>query len=704
MFRVLKFGGSSVAGATQVSRVLDIVEREAASGRVILVSSAIAGCTDALLGGNPASLGEIQRRHADMVRRLFTGAERESMQARLDSLFARMGAAPQEERVTFGEIFSTTLLAAKLETEGYDVVWLDSRDLVVKGDEPETFRRIKKAVEGSQARIFVAPGFICRDASGKVSTLGRGGSDYTAALYAAAVQAESLQIWTDVPGIMTANPRQVPAARTIPRLSYAAALDMASHGAKVLYAPTIAPAMAAGIDIEIRNTFAPDGKYTVIGAAPDTSRWIGVASDKNVIRLVGASSGVPGGASPSGNPARDSLPGHVSSRETVVKALDAAGTKAVSVEIEGDGINIVVKESVLEQALRAIHRAFFQELPVQEVNLFIAGDGAVAQALIQLIRESASAVRERSGKVLRVVGRSNSRRYGIDLGGAPVIGTDGDYVDAVLRVAPKGSLFIDATNSKTLYKRYPELLQAGIGIVSSNRRSFAVPYAEYAAMHAAARENGAPLRYETTVGAALPILDSIARGANSCNEVLSIEAVVSCTLNQILGDYTPGGASFASLVRKAAAEGLTETDPRTDLGGRDALRKLLILSREAGVQLEEEQVNVEPVVPSAVLEGTLDQFYAALEAYEPRFARQVQDALQQGCRLRFVASLEKQARGYEAGIALRKVAPEHPAYYLRGTENAIIVRSAFHPYPLVIQGPGEGAREAASSILNDILR
>ena len=720
MFRVLKFGGSSVAGATQVSRVLDIVEREAASGRVILVSSAIAGCTDALLGGDPASLGEMQRRHADMVRRLFTGAERESVQARLESLFAQMAAAPQEERVTFGEIFSTTLLAAKLETEGYDVLWLDSRDLVVKGDEPETFRRIKKAVEGSQARIFVAPGFICRDASGKVSTLGRGGSDYTAALYAAAVQAESLQIWTDVPGIMTANPRQVPAARTIPRLSYAAALDMASHGAKVLYAPTIAPAMAAGIDIEIRNTFAPDGKYTVIGAAPDASRWIGVASDKNVIRLVGASSGFAGGALPSVNPARVGLSGGahprgsigplfsdqggVSSRETVVKALDAAGTKAVSVEIEGDGINIVVKESVLEQALRAIHRAFFQELPVQEVNLFIAGDGAVAQALIQLIRESATAVRERSGKVLRVVGRSNSRRYGIDLGGAPVIGTDGDYVDAVLRVAPKGSLFIDATNSKTLYKRYPELLQAGIGIVSSNRRSFAVPYAEYAAMHAAARENGAPLRYETTVGAALPILDSIARGANSCNEVLSIEAVVSCTLNQILGDYTPGGASFASLVRKAAAEGLTETDPRTDLGGRDALRKLLILSREAGVQLEEEQVNVEPVVPSAILEGTLDQFYAALEAYEPCFARQVQDALQQGCRLRFVASLEKQARGYEAGIALRKVAPEHPAYYLRGTENAIIVRSAFHPYPLVIQGPGEGAREAASSILNDILR
>ena len=359
---------------------------------------------------------------------------------------------------------------------------------------------------------------------------------------------------------------------------------------------------------------------------------------------------------------------------------------------------------MLDQALRAIHRAFFQELPVQEVNLFIAGDGAVAKALIQLIQESASAVRERSGKTLRVVGRSNSRRYGIDLGGEPFIGLEGDYIDAILQVAPKGSLFVDATNSKTLYKRYTELLQAGIGIVSSNRRSFAVPYADYAAMVASARENGAPLRYETTVGAALPILESIARGANSCNEVLSIEAVVSCTLNQILSDYEPGGPSFASLVRHAAAEGLAEPDPRVDLGGRDALRKLLILSREAGVQLEESEVEVEPVVPSALLEGSLEQFYAALEAYEPLWAQKVTAASEKGFRLRFVACLEKSADGYKAGIALKEVAPEHPAYYLRGTENAIIVRSAFHPYPLVIQGPGEGAREAASSILNDILR
>ena len=688
MYRVLKFGGSSVASATNISRVLDIVEKEAAKGKVILVSSAISGCTDALLSGEESQFAEMERRHRDIVKRLFTGADREALQARLDALFTEMRQAPAEEQVTFGEIFSTTILSAKLETEGYKAVWLDSRELVVKGDEPLTFGRIREACL-TPADIFVAPGFICRNAAGKVDTLGRGGSDYSAALYAAAVQADSLQIWTDVPGIMTANPRQVPAARTVPRMSYEAALDMASHGAKVLYAPTVAPAMAAGIDIEIRNSFAPEGKFTVIGAFPDASRWIGVASEGPVIRLVGAN--LPG------------LKGE-DAAESAAGALREAGIAARQLWDDGPSLNIEVKEAVLDQALQALHRAFFQEMPVKEVNLFVAGHGAVARALLQIVQESAQAVRERTGKQLRIVGLANSRQYGIDLGGNPVIDKKGDYIRAVLEEAPKGSLFVDATDSETLYLRYPELLEAGIGIVSSNRRSFAGSYADYAAIQLSARENGVPLRYETTVGAALPILESIARGANSCDEVLSIEAVVSCTLNQILSDYRPGGASFASLVRRAQETGLTEPDPRLDLGGRDALRKLLILAREAGIPLEESEVQVQPIVPADLLQGSLAQFYESLEAYEPEWARQALEAEQQGFRRRFVASLEKSGNGYRAGIGLKNVPPVHPAYYLRGTENAIIVRSAFHPYPLVIQGPGEGAREAASSILNDILR
>lgn len=686
MVSVLKFGGSSVASATNMSRVLDIVEKEAAKGKVVLVSSAISGCTDALLKGDEKSLADMEKRHRDIVTRLFTGAERKQVQQRVDELFGQLRQAPREEQVTYGEILSTTLLCAKLQAEGISAVWLDSRELVVKEDEAESFRRIKRAIEHNEAHIYVAPGFICRNKEGGIDTLGRGGSDYSAALYAAAVGAGSLQIWTDVPGIMTANPRQVPAARTIPRMSYAAALDMASHGAKVLYAPTVAPAMASGIDIEIRNSFAPEGRFTVIGAQTDPERWIGVTSEGGHIRIVGSQTVV-----------------SEADCEAVAKALSEAGIAARSIRADGASLDVEVREAVLEQALKALHRAFFQELPVEEINLFIAGDGAVAQALTKMLQQTAVTLKERTGKFLRVVGRANSRRWGIDPGGRPQLSRDGDYVSAVLSSAPKGSLFVDVTNSETLYKRYTELLEAGIGIVSSNRRSLAVPYPEYAAMRAAARENGVPFRYETTVGAALPMLESIARGANSCNEVLSIEAVVSCTLNQILGDYRPGGESFASLVRKAQAAGLTEPDPRLDLSGRDALRKLLILSREAGVHLEEKDVEITPVVPLSG--GSVEEFYASLEAQEEALSRAAREAEAQGFRRRFVASLEKTAEGgYRAGIGIRNVPPVHPAYHLRGTENAIIVRSAFHPYPLVIQGPGEGAREAASSILNDLLR
>jgi aspartokinase/homoserine dehydrogenase 1 len=702
MISVLKFGGSSVASATAMSRVLDIVEKE--QGKVVLISSAISGCTDAFLKGDDASIAAMEARHRDIVTRLFTGEERTRVQALVDALFGELRKAPKDEQVTYGELLSTTILAAKLKTEARRTAWLDSRDLVVKDDEPLTYSKIKTAFDTIEADIYVAPGFICRDQNGKVSTLGRGGSDYTAALYAAAIHADKLQIWTDVPGIMTANPKQVGSARTIPRMSYAAALDMASHGAKVLYAPTVAPAMAAGIDIEIRNTFAPDGKYTVIGAEKDPTRWIGVASEGGNIRLVGAEMADQVGhdGAQVGHDGAD--PYVMPDTDRASKALTEAGIAAKSIMARDNGLDIVVRPGVLDKALRALHRAFFQELPVKEINLFIAGDGAVARALIGMIDQTAETVKERTGKQLRIVGRANSRKFGIDAGGRPELNREGDYIDAILSQATQGAIFVDVTNSETLYKRYPELLEAGIGIVSSNRRSFAVPYADYAAIQAAARENGVVLRYETTVGTALPMLESITRGTNSCDEILSIEAVVSCTLNQILGDYRPGGESFASLVRKAQAAGLTEKDPRMDLSGKDALRKLLILAREAGAQLEEKDVRITPIVPLERFKGSLDDFYASLEEFEPELARQEREAAYQGFRRRFVASLEKTPEGYQAGIGIRNVPPVHPAYHLRGTENAIIVRSAFHPYPLVIQGPGEGARDAASSILNDILR
>ena len=558
-----------------------------------------------------------------------------------------------------------------------------------------------------------------------MSILGRGGSDYSAAIYAAALKADSLQIWTDVPGIMTANPKQVPSARTIPEMSYKSALEMASHGAKVLYAPTVAPAMEEGIAIEVRNTFAPGGGKTVIsGSAPDE----------------------PGLASTGGG--NITLVGSTDAQEAE-KALISAGIGPKSLKVDGGNLSIVVAPELEVPALRALHRCFFETLPQKEIGLFIAGVGAVGKALLELIDRSKDTVARRTGKQLKVMGLARSSAFVVDLKGVSgdaslfrdrypdtiaTLGREGgahlwegstqstvpdtctrdieapDFVSEVCRVAPRGSVFVDCTNSETLYRRYEELLRRGINIVSSNRRSFAVPYVEYASMHAAARESGAFFRYETTVGSALPVLESISRGTNSCEEVLSIEAVVSCTLNQILGSYGSDGRSFASLVRSAQDAGLTEADPRADLIGRDALRKLLILGREAGVRLEEADVNVEPIIPLSLVDVDLEQFYSALEDMEPQFRSAYMDAARSGCRLLFVASLERTDEGVVAGatytscIRVRQIPENHPAYHLRGTENAIIIRSSFHPLPIVIEGPGEGALQAASSILNDILR
>ena len=693
-FRVLKFGGSSVADATAMSRVLDIVDGALDGGRVVLVSSAISGCTDGLLAcadGDREREAGLMDRHLAIVRRLFTGIDQAEASAEVMRLFAAMEAAPAEEKVTFGELLSTRILARKLECERIHALWVDSRELVVKDDLPETYRRIRAAVAATDAAVVVAPGFICCDSSGRICTLGRGGSDYSAALYAAALGADSLQIWTDVPGIMTANPKQVPAARTIPGMSYRAALEMAEHGAKVLYAPTVAPAMEAGIDIEIRNTFAPAGRFTRISAQTDASPWIGVASQNGEICLVGTSEADFDSAS-----------------DTVQETLRTAGIAPLSVRMDGQNLLVRVREAIELPALQALHRAFFETRPLREVNLFIAGFGAVGKALVGMVGRTADTVAERTGKTLRVAGLGDSRRWRIDLGGVTSLdgAVAGDFVGAVIDLAPKGSVFVDCTDSETLYKRYPDLFRAGLHIVSSNRRSFAVPYVEYAAMQAAAREDGCFFRYETTVGAALPMLESLAIGANSCDEILSIEAVVSCTLNQILSAYGEG-PTFASLVKAAQEAGLTEPDPRLDLGGRDALRKLLILAREAGVQLEEKDVVIEPMIPASLFGVPLEAFYKGLEELEPVFAQAQRDALAVGRRRRFVAFLEKDAAaplGYRAGIRVVEVPETHPAYYLRGTENAILIRSAFHPTPIVIQGPGEGARQAAASLLNDILR
>lgn len=849
MIQVLKFGGSSVANATSISRVLDILGAAARKGRVILICSAIKDCTDELLalaslaerqhlsvmGGAGSREGaedadslqfaegvrSLKARHLDIIRRLFTGAEREDAEAECHGLFAEMAAAPAEEMVTFGEVFSTRIIARKLACDGVMTKWLDSRILLVKGHKDLTYSNIATAVAlEPEVEVFVAPGFIASSYEGARTTLGRGGSDLSAAVYAAALKADSLQLWTDVPGIMTANPKLIPPARTIPEMSYRAALDMASHGAKVLYAPTVQPAMEAGIAINIRNTFDPENPGTTIRAAAPGG-WAGVtstqdaAAGESLICLVGENPAADlsgAGTSRTGSPvhkdcaertgtALTGSPVHKDSAERAGTApseramadagdgfgkevcarvegcLKKAGIKTLSCSSDGKNVYATVRRAVEIQAVGAIHREFFETVPQSVINLYVAGYGAVGRAFMELLAKNGGRIAKRSGKVLKVTGVANSRRFILDAGGIPpaevgkrlgeavdrsgqkdyppVTGGNaaemntatesgkhpdaGDFIEAVKASAPRRSIFLDLTDSESLYKEFVGLLREGINIVSSNRRSLAVPYVEYAAIMAAAAENGCSVRYETTVGSALPLLDGISRSAQIGEEILSIEAVVSCTLNQILSSYARYPGSFSETVRRAQEAGLTEADPRQDLAGKDALRKLLILSRQAGVPLEASDVEITPAVPVELLgsaaagltlrpaaedagkagasllgkgEGAasdmpLEEFYARLQELEPRFDAEEKAAARSQCRQRFLATLEKDPHsplGYKATIAVRNVPRSHPAFRILGTENAIIVRSAYHPYPLVIQGAGEGAQMAAGSVLNEILR
>ena len=686
---VLKFGGSSVANATAMSRVLDIVEQAAAGDRVILVSSAISGCTDALIeigrAEDPEQLiDNLERRHLAIIARLFTGRERQDAVSDCRGTFSDIRCIPPVIE-SFGELLSTRILSRKLSCEGFKTTWLDSRSLIftdgAQVDTDKSYEAIRKAVdEYPETRIFVAPGFIASGPDGSVTTLGRGGSDYSASLFAAAVDALDLQIWTDVPGIMTTNPKVVSSARTIPEISYNAAFDMASYGAKVLYAPAVAPAREKGIAINIRNTFDPSNPGTIICSRnPGIGEWKGVASIDDL--SAGTTCVCLTGEGPVSAGAAVRRIG-TALREAGIKPLDEVRC------IDGPNFLLTVRTNVARSTVAAVHREFFEERALSSINVYVAGNGAVGKALKDIV-DACGGRFPSAGKRLIIKD----------------ISSDHGFADKVLREARSRSVFVDCTDSTEIWRKFIPLFNAGINVVSSNRRSLAIPYVDYAAVKAAAAENGCFFRYDTTVGNALPILQSISDGANCGDGVTLIEAVVSCTLNYIITGYDgTRSASFATLLRKAQADGLTEQDPRTDLGGRDALRKLLILSREAGVPLEEKDVEIVPMLGPEYFSGSIEEFYSRLDRDEDKFIRREDELDALGMRQRFVATLRRNPDGtFKADIKMRLVGIDSPFYWISGTENVTIIHSS-EAYPLVIKGSGEGARLAASGIIRNILQ
>ena len=409
---------------------------------------------------------------------------------------------------------------------------------------------------------------------------------------------------------------------------------------------------------------------------------------------------------------------------TTGRMLAALGRHGISIRATAQGssernISVVVRSEEADRAIRYIHNEFFDRTPARDINLFIAGYGTVGKALVDIIRRNGDAIAARTGKRLRIAGISNSRRYVLDTEGISpewtgelleggVSAADDAYFEALAHTSLENSVFVDCTASEDVACKYPLLFQHGYSVVACNKIAFSFPYSQYRTIRSSALENGVSLRYETTVGAALPVLDAVSRCVCSGDRIHRIEAVLSGTLNYIFSTYDGGAAvTFADTVRQAVAAGYAEPDPRIDLSGRDVLRKLLILSREAGLPLEEEDVAVEPLLSAEYFEGGTEDFYRRLQEHEPELAARYRDAAEKGLRRRVVASLEHcpdAATGYRASIVLKEVGEDHPLFNLSGTDNAVLLETDFYPSPLVIQGAGAGAYQTASGILNDILK
>lgn len=818
--QVLKFGGSSVANAQNMSQVVDIVTKAVDRDRTILVVSAISGCTDTLIRigmlaserdeSYKALIDDLQQRHHDIINELLPREKQEESLEVCDSLFdslrsitqgvyllGELSPASLDAIQSFGELWSTKILATKLASIGIATKWIDSRSIIrtiAKGDKnvvdiQKTYYRVNEMVENNQiTQLFVLPGFIASDKQGRTTTLGRGGSDYTASLYAVGCKARTLEIWTDVPGMMTSNPKTVPTARTISNISYKAALELSHFGAKVIYPPTIQPVVAEGIPIYVKNTFEPEAHGTLIEKNPPRSKdkLIGISNSDNIALLSLEGSGmvgIPGFSSRlfetlSQNDINIILITQASSVHTMCiavsekdaeKAKEAAdrcfayeislgklnplkvekgfsivclvgddvlnqtgatgrmlaalGRNSIPVRATAQGssernISVIISSADAEAAIRTIHNEFFDRRSGKDINLFIAGFGTVGRALVDIIAKNREKIAERTGRRLHICGLSNSRRFIIDKHGLDlndikgqldngISAADEAYFTQLATLSLENSVFVDCTASADIAFKYMNLFKRGYSVVACNKITFSLPYVQYAALKEAAIEIGATLRYETTVGAALPILESISRSVHSGDEIIRIEAVLSGTLNYIFSNYAGGeGGTFAEVVKRAQDAGYTEPDPRLDLSGRDVLRKLLILSREAGVPLDENDVQISPILGDEFFEGDVDAFYAKLAENEEMFAARYNEAASKGLKQRFVASLikdENSPLGYRAKTGLEAISSDHPLFNLNGTDNCAIIQTDFYPSPLVVQGAGAGAYQTASGVLNDII-
>lgn len=805
--KVLKFGGTSVGSVKSIRSLKRIVEKEAQRQPVIVVVSALGGITDLLLKTARMALANdksyrqefdmMVERHHSMIDTIITNpTKRISLINKVDALFDQLKSIyygvflihdlsekTLDTIVSYGELLSSNITATLIK----NAEWLDSRDFIKTRrknsrhilDSDATNALVRETL-AEPARITVIPGFISRDIeNGETTNLGRGGSDYTAAIVAAALDADVLEIWTDVDGFMTADPRVIPNAYRINELSYVEATELCNFGAKVIYPPTIYPVCVKNIPIVIKNTFNPTSPGTIItdNAANDGKPIKGISSisDTTLITVTGLSMvGVIGvnrriftvlanhgisvflvsqasseNSTSIGVKDTDALkavtvlneefakeietgamyPMHAQSGVATVaivgenmkhspgtagKLFGTLGRSGISVIACAQGasetnISFVVTSNQLRKSLNVIHDSFFLS-EYNVLNLFVCGTGVVGGKLLDRIHRQSEALRKTRRLQLNVVGIANSRkaifnRDGIDLenykeqlDNAEPTDTDG-MLKKIIGMNIFNAVFVDCTASAAVADIYKPLLQHNVSVVAANKIAASSDYDNYISLKETALARGVKFRYETNVGAGLPIINTINDLRNSGDRILRIEAVLSGTLNFIFNELS-ANVTFSEAVRRAKEQGFSEPDPRIDLSGMDVIRKLVILTRESGYKINTEDVRRQPIIPEWISQGDINDFWKKLPELDPEFEQRRLQLEAEGKRWRFVATMEN---GH-ASVALKTVDRNHPFFNLEGSNNIVLLTTeSYREYPMQIKGYGAGASVTAVGVFANVM-
>jgi len=810
--KVLKFGGTSVGSVESLQSLTKIVQQSFLNNdHPIVVTSAMSGITNLLtqMAENAADqkafdhdIKLIETSHFDIVKSLISIQNQNPVFTKLklmlneledvlQGIFALKELSLQSKDLvlSYGEKFSTFMVAKILEESISQAMFVDASHYIKTDsnfgnanlNEALTNQLIQSLVHSNPDKLLVITGFISSNDKGRMTTLGRGGSDYTAAIFASNLNADVIEIWTDVNGMLTADPRIVKKAFSLPSLSYTEAMELSYFGAKVIYPPTMIPAFMKKIPIVIRNTFQPEFEGTKIQFESDQSKFpikgISSISDVSIINVSG--SGMIGKTGFSGrlftllareqinvilitqsssehsitfavhpNDAKKAIQLISSEFELELEAsklilpeieenlsvlaivgenmkktpgisgklFHALGRNGINVRAIAQGssefnISVIISKNDLAKALNSVHDAFFAELK-KTLNVFTLGTGNIGTTMFRQLADQHHFLLENNDLEIKVIGTSNSRKMifnenGIDLkdwkNNLEENGEIADltnFIERMKKMNLPNCVFIDNTASKLPSTYYNDIFKSNISVVTCNKIANSAAYSQYKQLHETARKHGVDFLYETNVGAGLPIVRVLKDLMMSGDRLLKIEAILSGTISYIFNNFIDE-ASFYDVVKEAQKLGYTEPDPRDDLSGVDFMRKMLILARDAGHQLESSDVNLGNILPKECLEASsVDHFYEELLKAEPYFKSLKEKAKSENKVIRYIGKLENG----QVEISLQMVDQNHPFYALSGSDNIIsFTTERYKERPLVVKGPGAGAEVTAGGVFADLV-